>query len=149
MRIEDEIKQKKFKDAHQKAFLNLLFTSKFLEKKNNNVMKAYGVTMQQYNVLRILKGKHPTLRSAEEIKEVMIDKSPDLTRLIDRLIKKGFVTREVCKENRRKLDIGITKKGLAQIAKMEPTMATFHKDLKKITKKEAEELSRILDKMRG
>ncbi|MCH7535719.1 MAG: MarR family transcriptional regulator [Bacteroidetes bacterium] len=149
MRIEDEIKQNKFRDTHQKAFLNLLFTSKFIETKGKNAMKTFGVTMQQYNVLRILKGKHPALRSAEEIKEVMIDKSPDLTRLVDKLIEKKFVTREVCKENRRKLDIGITRLGLAQIAKLEPTLTAFHNDLKKITNKEAEELSRILDKMRG
>ena len=140
MRIEDEIKQNKFRDTHQKAFLNLLFTSKFIETKGKNAMKTFGVTMQQYNVLRILKGKHPALRSAEEIKEVMIDKSPDLTRLVDKLIEKKFVTREVCKENRL---------GLAQIAKLEPTLTAFHNDLKKITNKEAEELSRILDKMRG
>ncbi|NQY10265.1 MAG: MarR family transcriptional regulator [Flavobacteriales bacterium] len=149
MRIEDELKQEKFKSPHQKAYLNLMFTYKFIESQSKKTLKPFDVTSQQYNVLRILKGKYPTLRSAEEIKDVMIDKSPDLTRLLDRLIDKGFVTREVCKENRRKLDIGITKKGLKQIDKMEPTLMAYHEESKKITKKEAEELSRILDKMRG
>ncbi|NQY67914.1 MAG: MarR family transcriptional regulator [Flavobacteriales bacterium] len=149
MRFEDEIKQEKFKDVHHKAFLNLMFTSKHMESNGKEVMKPFGVTSQQYNVLRILKGKYPQLRSADEIKQVMIDKSPDLTRLLDRLLIREFVTRETCSDNRRKLEIGITKKGLKQLDKMEPALEEFHKANKRITKKEAEELSKILDKMRG
>ena len=112
-------------------------------------MNPFGITPQQYNVLRILKGKFPGYCSADEIKEVMIDNSPDLTRLIDRMMEKGYVTREVCEENRRKLEIGITEKGLKLISNMEPELQALGKQLSRISSAEANELSRILDKMRG
>ncbi len=79
----------------------------------------------------------------------MIDKSPDLTRLIDRLVKKAYVTRRECVENRRKLDIAITDKGLAVLEKIRPTLNKQFIGQTKITNQEANELSRILDKIRG
>ena len=117
--------------------------------KSKVIFKDLGITPQQYNVLRILKGKHPGCCAAGDIKEVMLDKSPDLTRLIDRLIEKGYVTREVCMENRRKLDIAITDKGLAFTKEIGPNLKIQFEQMNKITNKEAIELSRILDKMRG
>jgi len=148
MKIEDELKQKSFINPQQKAFLNLRFTANYLNTISKLTMKPFGITPQQYNVLRILKGKYPEFRSSEEIKAVMLDKSPDLTRLVDRLVDKAYVTREVCTGNRRKLDIGISKKGLSLIDKMKPSLKSTHNIMNSITNEEAEELSRILDKMR-
>lgn len=149
MKIEEEIKQRKFINGRQKAHLNILFTANWLVDKTKEVLKPFDLTHQQYNVLRILKGRFPDSCAAYDIKEVMIDKGPDLTRLIDRLIVKDYVTRSECEENRRKLDITITKKGLDLIKKIEPLLKKQLIDQAKITNKEADELSRILDKMRG
>lgn len=149
MEIEKELKQQKFANSHLKAHINIIFTANWLNNKTKVVLKPFGITPQQYNVLRILKGKHPVYCAADDIKEVMIDKNPDLTRLIDRLIEKGYVTRNVCEENRRKLDISITQQGLALVKQIGPKLKKQFMTLAKITEKEANELSRILDKMRG
>ncbi|MCH8319037.1 MAG: MarR family transcriptional regulator [Bacteroidetes bacterium] len=148
MKIEEEIKQKKFESNYQMAHINIMFTANWLMDKSKTIFKLFGITPQQYNVLRILKGKHPGCCAAGDIKEVMLDKSPDLTRLIDRLMEKGFVTRGVCVENRRKLDIAITDKGLTLIKETAPKIKAQFEQMNSITNKESIELSRILDKMR-
>ena len=121
MKIEEELKQK-FVSVHQRAHLNIMYTGNWLVDNTLKVLKPLGITHQQYNVLKILKGKYPESCAACDIKEVMLDKGSDLTRLIDRLITKGVVTRTVCEENRRKLDIGLTEKGLALVKMIEPKM---------------------------
>ena len=149
MKIEEELRQKKFASKRQMARLNIMFTANWLVDQVEEVVKSFGITHQQYNVLRILKGKHPDCCTAGDIREVMIDKSPDLTRLIDRLVKKAYVTRRECVENRRKLDIAITDKGLVLLEKIGPTLNKQFIGQTKITNQEANELSRILDKIRG
>jgi len=149
MTIEEELRQKKFASKHQMAHLNIMFTANWLVDQVNEVVKCFGITHQQYNVLRILKGKHPSCCAAGDIREVMIDKSPDLTRLIDRLVNKAYVTRRECVENRRKLDIAITDKGLALVEKIVPILSKQFIGQTNITDQEANELSRLLDKMRG
>ena len=148
MDFKEEIKQDKFISPQQMAHLNLLYTANYMNDIAKPVFKSFGITSQQYNVLRILKGQHPEVCSAGDIKAVMIDKSPDLTRLIDRLLEKDFVTRIVCEENRRKLDIGITKKGLALIDDIAPGLSDLMENQLQISDKEANELSRLLDKLR-
>jgi len=149
MRIEEEIRQKKFVNNHQKANLNILFTANWVIGTIKETLKPFGITHQQFNVLRILKGKQPESCSADEIKRVMLDKSPDLTRLIDRLVDKGYVTRVVNTKNRRKLDIAIKDQGSALLEEIGPEVKKEMVRLKGITDKEARELSRILDKMRS
>ncbi len=149
MKIEEELRQKKFSSKRQMSHLNIMFTANWLVDQVEEVVKCFGITHQQYNVLRILKGKHPGCCAAGDIREVMIDKSPDLTRLIDRLVNKTFVTRRECVENRRKLDIAITDKGLALLEKIVPTLSKQLIGQTNITDQEANELNRILDKMRG
>jgi len=149
LKIEEEIKQKRFTSVHQVAHLNTMFTANWLVSLAKVALKPFGVTHQQYNVLRILQGKKQFPCSADSIKEVMIDKSPDLTRLLDRLIDKGYVSRSVCEANRRKLDIVITERGMALLKRIKPKIAAYFRQAKKITDQEAIELSRILDKMRG
>ncbi len=147
MKIENQIKQKEFTSVHHKAHINILYTSNWLKDRSQRIIKKFEITQQQYNVLRILKGRAGKSCSAQEIKEVMIDKRPDLTRLIDRLILKSLVTRQECEENRRKLDIMITEKGISLIKKIEPLFKKMITDETVITDAEAIELSRILDKM--
>ncbi|PCH99177.1 MAG: MarR family transcriptional regulator [Bacteroidetes bacterium] len=149
MRIDEEIKQKKFVSPIQKAHLNVMFTSNWIIGTTKGILKPFGITHQQYNVLRILKGRSPEYCTADDVKSVMLDKSPDLTRLLDRLIDKGFVNRRVCEENRRKLDIGITANGKKLLIKIGPKIKSHHDKANVLTNNEAEELSRILDKLRG
>jgi DNA-binding MarR family transcriptional regulator len=149
MGLEQDIKQKKFSSPYHKAMLNILYTSNWMEDQFKPIMKEFDVTTQQFNVLRILRGRHPEACTASDIKAVMIDKSPDLTRLLDRLIDKKLVTRNTCADNRRKLDILITEQGLDLLSTMDPVLKKQHEETsKRISQKEASELSRILDKLR-
>ena len=149
MRLEEEIKQTKFVSPLQKAHLNTMFTANWIMDIAKEVLKPFGITHQQYNVLRILMGRKQVPCSGDSIKEVMLDKNPDLTRLLDRLIDRRFVSRKICEENRRKMDISITDKGVVLLDSIGPRLGVKHKRMKNITDEEATELSRILDKMRG
>ena len=149
MKIGEEINQKEFKNNFQKAFINLEYTYNWLKDKNKGVFKPFGITLQQYNVLRILRGAYPEVRSAGEIKKVILDKSPDLTRLMDRLVIKKLVERQLCPENRRKIEIKINEKGLKLLEKMDPVTEYSEKIMQLLSEKEANQLSDLLDKLRG
>ncbi len=148
MKIEEELQQKKFVNVYQKTHLNIIYTANWLIDQTKELLQPFDITHQQFNVLKILKGRYPNSCAACDIKEVMLDKGPDLTRLIDRLCKKDYVTRSVCEGNRRKLDITITRKGLALVKKIEPEVKKRFMHQTAISEKEANVLSRILDKMR-
>ncbi|NLR93182.1 MULTISPECIES: MarR family winged helix-turn-helix transcriptional regulator [Flammeovirga] len=149
MSIETDINQKSFRDPFQKAYINLMFTNNWLLNQSKTWFKKQGITHQQYNVLRILRGAHPSCMNPGSIKDVMIDKSPDLTRLIDRLIEKGFVQRETCGSNRRKVDVIITQSGLDKLAELDPHEEEVMSSFKNISAGEAEQLSDLLDRLRG
>ena len=127
----------------------MLFTGNFLRNKQNGTFKPFGLTLQQFNVLKILKGKHPQSLKAGEIKSVMIDKSPDLTRLINRLIKNGWVKRVRSKSSGREVAISITKRGIELVNVVYPIALKDVELLKNLTEQEAELLSVLLDKVRG
>ena len=149
MKIKEEIKQTVFSDVFLKSFINVLFTGNFLRQKQQYTLKPYGITMQQFNVLKILNGKHPEAMKSGEIKAVMIDKSPDLTRLINRLIKNGWVKRNRSKSSGREVAISITADGIALVKKVYPIALKDVDQLKNLTEQEAELLSILLDKVRG
>lgn len=149
MKIEEEIKQSKFVSPVHKAIVNLMFTNGWFENQLRDVFKDHQLTNQQYNVLRILRGKYPESLNPSEIKAVMIDKNPDLTRLCDRLSTMGLIDRCIDGENRRKMNIKINEKGLEILEKIDPAMDAFHLSINNISEKEAEQLSQLLDKMRG
>lgn len=149
MSIEKDINQKNFKDAFQKAYINLMFTNNWMLNQTKSWFKEHGVTHQQYNVLRILRGSHPNCMNPGSIKDVMIDKSPDLTRLIDRLIEKKYVQRETCGSNRRKVDVIITQEGLDKLKQLDPLEEEMKNMFNNLTDDEAETLSNLLDRLRG
>jgi len=150
MDIKDTLKQRKpFESEFQKAYINFLFTSKKMENRNVAIMKPFNITGQHYNVLRILKGRYPEYASPGEIKEVLIDKKCDLTRLIDKLVKTGYVLRDLNPENRRKVDIQITKAGLNFIDEIDPIVKTMNHFEDVLTLEEAQQLNTLLDKIRG
>jgi DNA-binding MarR family transcriptional regulator len=148
MKIEDEIKQPKFKNAYQKAVINLIFTSSWLQGKHQDFFKSFGITNQQFNILRILKGQHPKSISATEIKSRMLDKNSDVSRLLDRLAAKNLITKQVCPNDKRAADITITEAGLTTLADLEKRQSEIDGVLK-LSEEEARQLSNLLDKSRG
>ena len=149
MPIEQDIKQEKFETEYQKVAVNILFTSSWLYNTNAMRLKAFGVTPEQFNVLRILRGSHPKKMMLSDIAGRMIDKSSNATRLVEKLKQKGLVKREICEDNRRQVDIMITSKGLDLLARIDKDSDSWATMLRNISKTEAQELNRILDKVRG
>ena len=133
----------------QKVILNLIYTYNWHQEQTAKLFEEVDLTPQQYNVLRILRGRHPQPLSAGEVKEVMLDKSPDLTRLCDRLCRKGLVKRDQNPDNRRQVLINITDAGLGLLEQIEPQFAEAAKKWDNLTDEEAERLSDLLDKLRG
>lgn len=149
LKFEDEIRQSKFSSTGQKAFLNVVFTANWLQGMVRDVLKPYGLTVQQYNVLRILRGRYPNSANPSEIKSVMLDKNPDLTRLCDRMISSGWISREIDKDNRRKMKILISAEGLDLLEKLDPVIVESQEKLSSLSDDENNQLSDLLDKMRG
>lgn len=150
MRIEQAINQRKFKDDYHKIVVNLLFTGNWLRDALGANLKEHGLLPQHYNALRIIKGRHPEPVSAGDIKDVMLDKASDVTRLLDKLEKLEYVQRRLCPHNRRKMDISITPQGLKLLSDVDILMDGFYEDLaERITEAEAGALSDLLDKVRG
>ena len=149
MKIEDEIKQKRFDSEFQKAVLNVKVTASWLSGITNNTLKPFGISAEQYNVLRILRGQYPKPSSLNTISERMVDKMSNATRLVEKLRKGDLVTREICPSNRRKVDILITQKGLDLLAELDPVMRDALKESQQVSNQELELLNSILDKMRG
>lgn len=150
MRLEDEIKQnKKFASEHEKLAVNILFTASWLEAKNIQRLKPFGISPQQYNVLRILRGSAPKPLMLGEIASRMIDKNSNATRLVEKLRLKGLVKREVCENNRRQVDIVITNKGLDLLTVIDKETDNWSETLKAIGESKAKTFNDILDQMRS
>ena len=149
MTIEEEIKQPRFRNAHQKAVLNLIFTANWLANRQREQFEPYGITGQQYNILRILRGQHPKRISGAEIKSRMLDKNSDVSRLLDRLIGKKLVAKNQCPNDKRASDINITQAGLSLLEKLDDAINGMDARFLNLTKDEAVQLSNLLDKSRG
>ena len=120
MRIEEIIKSSVVMDDAKKVILNLMFTQSVIADKFNELLKPHDLSSEQYNVLRILRGQKGCPANMCLIQERMIAKNSNTTRLIDKLLLKELVTREVCPENRRKIEVQITKKGLDLLEELDP-----------------------------
>ena len=148
MSLEDDIKQQKFQSEHQKAAINVLYTGNWLYTLNAASLKKFGITPEQFNVLRILRGAHPKTMMLAEITHRMLDKSSNCTRLVEKLRQKNLVNREICEDNRRQVDISITDKGLQLLKKIDADTPLWSESMERLSKTEAKELNRILDKLR-
>ncbi len=149
MRIDEEIKSTKFEDNYHKAVININYTYGWL----NNIMRCqfekHQLTTQQFNVLRILRGQYPSPATVNLIKERMIDKMSDASRIVDRLVQKGLVSRCTNKSDRRAVDIRITDLGLDILSKMDVEFKTRDILKNNLSDEEAAQLSVLLDKLRG
>ena len=148
MKIEDEIKQQKFKTPLQKAVLNLLYTTSWMQGKQKDIFKTFGITLQQFNILRILRGQHPNSTSATEIKSRMLDKNSDVSRLLDRLLAKKVITKRVSSNDKRAADVNLTEEGLELLKSIDKKQHQIDSVLL-LSDDEALLLSDLLDKSRG
>ncbi len=149
MSLEKAIKSTVPLNPHTKTVLNILYTSRLIEEKISEMLKPFGISMQQYNVLRILRGQKGKPANLSTIQERMINKMSNTTRLVDKLIEKELTERAVCEENRRKVEIIITEKGLDLLAQIDPlTTANNHEILKEFTINELDIINSLLDKLK-
>lgn len=148
MRIEDEIKQPIFRDEYQKAYINLIYTAGWLELRQAAAFKPYGLTLPQFNVLRILRGQHPLPATVALLIDRMLDKTSNASRIVDRLEEKKLVTRTVCPANRRAVDIRITKAGLDLLETIEAAGVLHSQCNAPLNEDELRQLNGLLDKMR-
>lgn len=146
--IEEEIQSTKFRNVHHKAALNILFTANWIHYHNMNVFKKYDITGQQYNALRILRGQHPEPCTILMIKERMLDKVSDVSRIVERLRQAGYVERVLCESDRRAVDVKISKKGLDLLKRMEKEEESMDGVMKNLSNGEAKQLNQLLDKLR-
>jgi len=150
MGLEEDIKQTKgFKSQRQKAIVNILYTEGWLRGRLSDVLKPFELTNQQYNVLRILRGSHPKPLSTSSIRDRMLDKMSDASRIVDRLFKKGLIERKTCSSDKRLVDVSISPAGLELLDLIDAAMTEFHGSLNNISEEDAETLNTILDKFRG
>lgn len=150
MGLEEEIQQARgFKSQTQKAVVNIMYTYGWVRGQISGILKPRGLTNQQYNVLRILRGSHPNPLSTSDIRERMLDKMSDASRIVDRLNKTELVERKICTTDKRLVDVFITEKGLEQLKEIDALMDAFHSKLQSLTEQEAETLNKLLDKLRG
>jgi len=149
MKLEEEIKQKKFRNEYQKATLNVIYTSNWLLSIQKAFFSKFQLTQQQYNVLRILKGQHPNAISTSEIRKRMLDMNSDSSRIVDRLELKTWVTKKVCDHDKRLVDVSITDKGMKLLDQIEGYIVDLDRVISNLSVEEAEGLNHLLDKMRG
>lgn len=149
MRLEDEIKQKiPFKTAKDRAIVNLLFTTNWLVALQKKTFKPFGITLQQFNVLRILRGQHPEPISTSEIRDRMLDRMSDVSRIVDRLVKKKLVVRKTCKTDKRLVDVVINTDGLDLLAIIDKQI-NLQQFAQGINEEQAEQLNDLLDTLRS
>ena len=138
--------QSKFPSEKVKAFINIKYTANWISSKENEFFKPFGISPQQFNILRILKGAGKAIK-VQEIKDRMIERAPNATRLMDKLCGKELIERISCPEDRRVVHIAITDDGLKLLAKIEENSDGINL-LKNISQEEAIQLSDLLDKIR-
>lgn len=150
MKLEEELKTEKFKTEQQRAALSVLFTANWIEERTNECFKQHGISQEQYNVLRILKGQKGKPANLSTVQERMIHRMSNATRLVEKLKQKGYVTRVTCEDNRRKVEIAITDSGLLLLDQIDPKLAQTEIDLfRKLNDQEIKEIGILLDKIRG
>jgi DNA-binding MarR family transcriptional regulator len=147
MKIDDLVKTT-FKTPQQKAFVNLRFTANYFINFQNSFMLEFDLTMPQFNILRILRGAKGSL-SINSVKERMVERSPNLTRIMDKLVSKNLINRFQCNDDRRAVFIEINEKGLELLQRIDFKMEKTNLFPENLTNDEAEQLSYLLDKIRN
>ncbi len=148
MGIDQDIQQNKFRNAYQKAAINLLYTYSWMRDRTKAIFDTEEITPQQFNILRILRGSFPKPLSTLQIRERMVEKMSDTSRIVDRLVSKGLVKKIICKNDKRLVDVMITDKGKKMLERLDERQDEIDAVLGNLTEKEAGILSDLLDKIR-
>jgi DNA-binding MarR family transcriptional regulator len=149
MQIEKEIQASKFEDNYHKVIVNLSYTYGWVNNLMRYEFEKYNLTSQQFNVLRILRGQYPNPATINLIKERMVDKMSDASRIVDRLVQKNLVSRCTNDKDRRAVDIRISDEGLEVLSKMDQEFKMKNLLKQNLTDQDAATLSDLLDKLRG
>jgi len=148
MGIDKDIQQSKFRNPHQKAAINLIYTLSWIRERTKSIFDAEEITPQQFNILRILRGSFPQPLSTLQIRERMLEKMSDTSRIVDRLIAKGLVKKLPCKNDRRLVDVIISDKGKKLLERLDTRQDEIDGVLGKLSENDANILSDLLDKIR-
>jgi DNA-binding MarR family transcriptional regulator len=148
MSIEKDIQQSKFRNEYQKTVVNIIYTYNWVTEKTKQIFERGDITQQQYNILRILRGAGKPL-STLQIRQRMLDKMSDTSRIVDRLVKKDLVKKVICKTDRRLVDVTITESGMSLLEKLDSFNDEMDALLGNITEDEAKMLNQLLDKIRS
>ena len=150
MKIEDEIKSTVALDISKKIILNVLYTQNVITENFNEILKPFDISGEQYNVLRILRGQKGNPANMCVIQERMLARTSNTTRLVDKLLLKKFVTRNVCPDNRRKIEVLITQKGLDILNELDPKVIEHEQSFSRnLSSSEVEQLNNLLEKYRN
>jgi DNA-binding MarR family transcriptional regulator len=148
MGIEKDINQQHFQSEAQKAMINLMFTHNWVTERIKEILAEDGITMQQFNILRILRGSDPIPLSTLSIRERMLDKMSDTSRIVDRLLAKGLVDKKTCVTDKRLVDIYITSEGKKLLEKLDHKSDAMNAIASKLSNNELEKLNELLDLLR-
>lgn len=148
MKIEEEIKQKSFRNEYQKLSINLIYSSNWLLNRHKDFFSKFDITQQQFNVLRILRGQYPDPISTSDIRARMLDKNSDASRIVDRLAAKNLARKRVCQSDKRLVDVWITDKGFALLKEIDAYILELDNIVSTLSLEEARILNDLLDKVR-
>ena len=147
MKIEKEINQATFRNEYQKAVINFIYTFNWMNEKMKNVFTREDITPQQFNILRILRGAGAPI-STLQIRQRMLDKMSDTSRLVDRLLIKGLVKKSICPADKRLVDVSITIKGKKLLEKLDKYDSEMDDLLHNLDEEEIKKLNKLLDRIR-
>ncbi len=149
MLLEERIKQSKpFRSQAERLVVNIMYSAAWLQEHLREFLADFDITQQQYNVLRILRGQHPQLISTSDIRDRMVDRAPDTSRIVDRLVAKGVVDKSPCSSDKRRVDVCINKKGLDLLANIDLKNSLIDSITKGLNEDDCVELNRLLDRMK-
>jgi MarR family 2-MHQ and catechol resistance regulon transcriptional repressor len=148
MALENEINQTSFRSEDQKAIVNIIFTYHWVTEQVKSILADEDITMQQYNILRILRGSHPDPLSTLTIRERMLDKMSDTSRIVDRMLRKGLVVKRICSNDKRLVDVNLTEEGLIMLLRLDERMDAMDKISSGLNQEELKNLNHLLDKLR-
>ena len=149
MRLEEAIKTNKFENERHRAFLNVLYTAWWAKSTSSPELKKLGITLEQFNVMRILKGKHPQPMCAKDIGSRMIEKSSNVPRIMDKLVAKNYVMRETSTEDKRETLHSLTEEGITFLTDVSTIVKRSKDAMNGLTEEEALILNNLLEKLRG
>lgn len=148
MALENEINQPSFRSEDQKAIVNIIFTYHWVTEKLKNILSVEGITMQQYNILRILRGSDPAPLSTLSIRERMLDKMSDTSRIVERMLRNGLVGKRICSNDKRLVDINLTDAGKKMLLRLDERIDEMDEITANLNSEELTSLNHLLDKVR-